>query len=94
MEKNVGGYDRLARLVAGPVLLAVGLAAVGGFLTLAAGTLGLVLAAAATVVGGVFLVTGIIQKCPINSALGMDTYRGGERASDGTDDEGPAGRPS
>ncbi|ELZ29826.1 hypothetical protein C474_12356 [Halogeometricum pallidum JCM 14848] len=59
MQKNVGGYDRIARLVVGPLLA----------------------------------VTGITQKCPLNRALGIDTYRGETE----TDVETPgrdAGRPS
>ncbi|RDZ56719.1 DUF2892 domain-containing protein, partial [Haloferax sp. Atlit-12N] len=42
MEKNVGGYDRITRAVLGPVLIVVGAASLAGFLTIAAGTLGLV----------------------------------------------------
>jgi hypothetical protein len=75
MEKNVGGYDRLARFVVGPILVLVGLAAFGGLLTLAAGTLGLVLAAVALLVGLVLVTTAVTQKCPLNSVLGLNTYR-------------------
>lgn len=76
MEKNVGGYDRIARLVVGPVLTLVGAAALLGFVTIAAGTLGVALAAIALLVGLVFVVTGLTQKCPLNRLLGFDTYRG------------------
>jgi hypothetical protein len=76
MEKNVGGFDRTARFVVGPILIIVGLAAFGGLLTLAAGTLGLVLAAVALLVGIVLATTAATQKCPLNRALGMNTYRG------------------
>lgn len=75
MEKNVGGYDRIARFVVGPVLIVVGAAAFGGLLTLAAGTLGLVLAGVAVLVGAVLTVTAATQKCPLNSVIGMNTYR-------------------
>jgi hypothetical protein len=75
MDKNVGGYDRLARFVVGPILLVVGLAAAGGLLSLAAGTAGLALAAVAILVGAILTVTAITQKCPLNSLLGLDTYR-------------------
>lgn len=86
MEKNVGGYDRIARFVVGPVLLVVGLAAFAGLLTLAAGTLGLVLAGAAVLVGAVLLVTAATQKCPLNSVVGMNTYQDevGESADEST----------
>ena len=76
MEKNVGGYDRTARFVVGPILLLVGLASFGGLLTLAAGTLGLVLAAVALLVGLVLTTTAVTQTCPLNSVLGVNTYRG------------------
>jgi hypothetical protein len=75
MKKNVGGYDRIARLVIGPVLLL----AAGGiyFEYLAvAGLLGASLIVASLVVGAVLLVTGATQVCPLNSLLGFDTYRG------------------
>ncbi|WP_254831907.1 YgaP family membrane protein [Haloglomus salinum] len=75
MDKNVGGYDRIARLVLGPVLAILGTAALFGFVTLAAGTLGLALAAIALLVGLVLVVTGLAQKCPLNRVLGLDTYR-------------------
>jgi hypothetical protein len=79
MMKNVGGYDRIARLVVGPVLLAWGVAALLGYLTFGlAGTTLLVVAGLAVVLGGVFVVTGYAQKCPLNSALGVNTYRGRE----------------
>lgn len=74
MKKNVGGYDRIARFVVGPLLIAVGGAAFGGLLTLASGTLGLVLAAAAVLIGGILTVTATTRKCPLNSAIGMNTY--------------------
>jgi hypothetical protein len=75
MEKNVGGYDRIARFVAGPVLIVVGLAALAGLLTLAAGTLGLALAVVGVLVGAVLTVTATTQKCPLNRMLGIDTFR-------------------
>ena len=74
MEKNVGGYDRIARLVLGPILAIVGGAQLLGYVTIAAGTLGLAVGILALLVGLVFLVTGAVQKCPLNSLLGFDTY--------------------
>jgi uncharacterized membrane protein HdeD (DUF308 family) len=72
MERNVGGTDRYMRLVLGALLLAVGV------WTLAAGTAGestlmTVLTALVIVIGAVFLVTGAVQQCPINAALGINT---------------------
>jgi hypothetical protein len=73
MEKNVGGYDRIARFVAGPILLAMGLATLAGMLVLAEGTLNTALGAIALLLGVVFLVTGLTQRCVLNSLLGIDT---------------------
>lgn len=89
MKKNVGGYDRMVRFVVGPVLLVVGLAGLGGLLTLATGTIGVALAVAALLVGAVFIVTATVQRCPLNRALGIDTYEGGASAGGGADDAGP-----
>jgi hypothetical protein len=77
MEKNVGGYDRIARFIAGPVLIVVGGVALGGFVTLAAGTLGLVLAGLAVLVGAVLTITATTQKCPLNAAVGLNTHKEG-----------------
>lgn len=75
MQKNVGGFDRTARLVAGPVLVAVGVAvAVGLFDVGLTGAAALGVAGLALVVGLVFLVTGTTQKCPANEIAGVDTY--------------------
>ena len=93
MEKNVGGYDRIARFVVGPILVVVGLASFGGLLTLAAGTLGLVLAAVALIVGLVLVTTAVTQKCPLNSVLGLNTYRGDtEPATTDAETDSGAGR--
>jgi len=75
MQKNVGGYDRGARFVFGPILAVVGIAALGGVLSVTAGMLGVALAAIALVVGAVLTVTAVTQKCPMNARLGIDTYR-------------------
>jgi hypothetical protein len=68
MNKNVGGTDRNARLVVGPLLLIVGLAAVLQLFSL--GTLGTV---AVLAVGAILTVTGATQRCPLNTLLGVDT---------------------
>ena len=90
MEKNVGGYDRIARFVVGPILVAVGAAALLGLFTIAAGTLGLAIAVVALLVGFVLTVTATTQKCPLNETLGLNTYRGEETAESTT--EGDVGR--
>lgn len=74
MEKNVGGYDRIARFIVGPILIIVGGAALGGVLTLAAGTLGAVLAGIAVLIGAILTVTATTRTCPLNAAIGLNTY--------------------
>lgn len=70
MNRNVGGLDRKARLVLGPLLLVVAAVSFIGFLAVSP-----VIAAIAFVVGAVLLVTGITQRCPANSILGVDTCK-------------------
>lgn len=86
MERNVGGYDRIARLVVGPVLVVLGAASLAGILAPATGTLGLALAVGALLVGAVLTVTGVTQRCPLNDLVGLNTYRGGSES--GSTDEG------
>lgn len=68
MEQNVGGLDRTVRLVLGPLLVLVGLAAVVELLPL-----GMPIAAGALLVGLIFVVTGLTRTCVLNSLLGIDT---------------------
>jgi hypothetical protein len=76
MKKNVGGIDRVARLVIGPVLILVGIAGYAGLLTLAVGPLPQALTAVMVfLVGTILLVTGFVQKCPLNRVLGLNTHR-------------------
>jgi Protein of unknown function (DUF2892). len=76
MNKNVGGMDRIARLVFGPILVLVGIAGYVGLLVLAVGPLPQALTSAIVLlVGVILLVTGVIQKCPLNRGLGFNTYR-------------------
>jgi uncharacterized membrane protein len=70
METNVGGLDRTARLVVGPILLVVGLAALAELLPLSTA-----IGAIAAVVGLVFVVTGTTRKCILNRLVGIDTSR-------------------
>ena len=70
-EKNVGGWDRLLRLIVGPVLSVVSGAAVLGTIALSP-----VLMALSAIVGAILTVTGLTQKCPLNNLIGLNTYRG------------------
>lgn len=70
-EKNVGSWDRLIRLIVGPVLLIVSAAAALGAITISP-----VLIALSVIVGAILTVTGLTQKCPLNNLLGINTYRG------------------
>ncbi|MFC6720516.1 YgaP family membrane protein [Halobacteriaceae archaeon SHR40] len=88
MQNNVGGYDRIARFILGPILIIVGAAALGGLLTLAAGTLGLVLAGIAVFVGAVLTVTATTRKCPLNAAIGLNTYKERSAQHSSTDESG------
>lgn len=89
MEKNVGGYDRIARLVLGPILGTVSLAALAGFLSLAIGPLSTgVVAALFGLISLVLIVTGVSQQCPLNRALGINTYK----SARSTDSEEPLSR--
>lgn len=75
MKRNVGGIDRSARLVVGPVLVVVGAALALGLFDLGVvGTAAVVLTDLLLVVGAVFVVTGATQKCPANEIAGLDTY--------------------
>ena len=69
MQKNVGGFDRTARIVVGPLLLAAAVAAFTGYLAV-----GTVAAAGALVAGFLLLATGTAQRCPVHVATGMNTY--------------------
>jgi hypothetical protein len=68
MQKNVGGYDRIARLVAGPLLLLVAVAGVVG-----AFPLGTIVVVVAVLVGLILTVTGALQRCPLNALFGVNT---------------------
>lgn len=79
MKKNVGGVDRIARLLLGSILLLAGIAGYAGLLVLAVGPLPQVLTSVVIfVVGAILLVTGVVQICPINRLLGIDTCRPNE----------------
>lgn len=68
MEQNVGGMDRTARLIAGPLLVLVG---AGALLEAVPG--GMAVGAVALLLGAVFTVTGLTRMCILNKVLGIDT---------------------
>lgn len=80
MRKNVGGYERIARLVIGGVLAYLALSRWRGR------TLGRL----AMMLGMNLLSTGASQKCPANAALGRDAFRAGEREGAGEMGDLPA----
>ncbi|MFT4883538.1 MAG: hypothetical protein ACI8U4_001045 [Natronomonas sp.] len=80
MDKNVGGYDRIGRFVIGAVLVIAGIAGYAGLFRVAVGPVPQALMALILVViGAVLLVTGYSRTCPINSMLGIDTFKRGSR---------------
>lgn len=63
MKPNVGGIDRIARIVVGIVLLIIGLAA----------PLEMAWRIVALVVAAIALVTATVRFCPANWLLGINT---------------------
>lgn len=75
MDKNVGGYDRVGRLVIGAVLLVAGIVGYAGMVQLAVGPVPrAVMALILVLIGTILLVTGYTQKCLLNGVLGINTY--------------------
>lgn len=68
MDKNVGGIDRIGRIVIGALALVAGIAVVAGVWEI-----GIVVGAVALILGAILLVTGTAQQCPINEMAGIDT---------------------
>lgn len=68
-ERNVGGVHRTGRYVLGPVLVALGVAALAGVLPGGTWPVGL----ACLFVGAVTLVEAHTQKCPGYAALSINT---------------------
>ena len=78
MERNVGGYDRTGRVAIGLVLVLGGAAGYAGFVRLAFGPFPQALTGAvAVLIGVILLVTAGTRRCPINSALGINTCERG-----------------
>ena len=62
MQPNVGGVDRVLRIVGGLVLLSIGYR-----------NRGLTLGTLAFVAGSDVLATAVVQRCPMNALFGIDT---------------------
>lgn len=78
MKKNVGGYDRIGRLAIGALLILAGIAGYIGYIQVAIGPLPqAAMAGVLALIGVVLVVTGYTQKCPINSAIGLNTQESG-----------------
>ena len=76
MQKNVGGMDRIVRLVVGIVLIAVALAGFAEQFTYEIGPITTMIGSAVlAVVGLILVVTGGLQQCVLNDLLGIDTYQ-------------------
>lgn len=74
MKTNVGGWDRVVRIVAGVTLLSAGAAGYAGRLVLAFGPMPQVLTSViVALIGLVLLLTGVTGSCTIYRLLGMDT---------------------
>lgn len=69
-DKNVGGVDRIARLVLGGLLVVAAPAGVLGY-----DQLGLMVGLAGLPVGAILLVTGAIQRCPLWAVARINTLR-------------------
>ncbi len=72
MEHNVGGIDRIGRIVIGIVLLIVSLAA----------PLAMTWRVVLLIVAAIALVTAALRFCPVNSMLGIDTCKGQGKTPD------------
>ncbi|QLK24527.1 DUF2892 domain-containing protein [Natrinema zhouii] len=62
MDRNVGGFDRLGRVILAAILLAVGYQ-----------NRNRTLGSLVFIAGSDLLATAVIQRCPVNSFLGIDT---------------------
>ncbi len=96
MQKNVGGYDRLARSLLGLALVILAVAAWGEYVVLT-GFVGAAVIWGALVVGLALLVAAVTQKSLLNEAFGFDTYgdpTSVDAETDADDVESRRGRPT
>lgn len=76
MKLNVGGADRVVRLLVGSALLLLGGAGYLGIVGLATEPVPQALASiVAILLGLVLFATGIARKCPLNRLLGVNTFQ-------------------
>jgi len=68
MEQNVGGFDRTARLVGGPIVALVGILALLQLVPVGTAVGGALLAVGLVVFG-----TGVTQFCLLHRLLGINT---------------------
>lgn len=80
MRKNVGSYERIVRLLLGGVLTYLALTRLQGKAT----------GKVAMMAGLNLLTTGASQRCPVNAAVGRDTYRDRARGDTGAMGDLPA----
>lgn len=74
MDRNVGGTDRIVRLVLGAVLVALGAAGYAGLVWVAIGPFPQFLTSVVlALIGIVLLASGLARWCPFNKLLGRDT---------------------
>ena len=73
MDKNVGRYDRLLRVGIGSVLLIVGILSFTGAIPTGSTMAILAFQFIVILVGAVLSVTGLLQTCPLYTALEMNT---------------------
>lgn len=62
MDRNVGGFDRLGRIILAAILLVVGYR-----------NRNRTLGSLVFIAGSDLLATAVIQRCPVNALLGIDT---------------------
>lgn len=76
MDVNVGGNDRTARLVLGPLLVLAGITGYAGIVRAAFDPFPQALTSIILIVLGLILMgTGYTRKCPVNEAAGRNTAR-------------------
>ncbi|AKH97460.1 YgaP family membrane protein [Halanaeroarchaeum sulfurireducens] len=73
MDKNVGRYDRLLRIGIGSVLLIVGILSFTGAIPTGSATAILAFQFIVILIGAILSVTGLLQTCPVYTALGTNT---------------------
>lgn len=64
IECNVGGTERIVRLVLGVVLIALGFFALSGTLQIIG-----------YLIGAIMLITGITKYCPLNTLMGRNSCK-------------------